>query len=216
MGSCATAAVGSSVDRTTNEASKSCANEQNVAWSERPRWIFSRANRHQQNCGAKIQFKSCSISISIWVDRIVINIITYYIVNQKQLLDLKSSQSPFAMHPKKVPWCTMDMRQCSGCVPESSAKQPLRLPWWHCFHSLAPQALQCLASEKTLWDPVDPTTYTYREGSSHLYVFAVLVIGTVLDVRFLQAPEKPSTKTWSWVMVMFFKIKRDRTQHYDI
>ena len=41
MGSCATAAVGSSVDRTTNEASKSCANEQNVARIKRPKWVFS-------------------------------------------------------------------------------------------------------------------------------------------------------------------------------
>lgn len=224
MGSCATAAVGSSVDRTTNEASKSCANEQNVAWSERPRWIFSRANRHQENCGAKIQFKSCSISISIWVDRIPrmhALSYTYYIVNPKQFSwsqiisitlcnESKYSTMMYHGYAPMLGMCAIPTKAL-----ESSAKPPLRLPWWHCFHSLAPQALQCLASE-TRWDPVDPTTYTYPEGSSHQYVLAVLVIRAVLDVRFLQAPEKPSTQIWSWVMVMFFKIKRDRTQHYDI
>ena len=118
MGSCATAAVGSSVDRTTNEASKSCANEQNVAWSERPKRVFSRANRHQENCGTKIQFKLQYLNLS-GQDPSYARIVIYLLHRQSKtiFLDLKSSQSPCAMNPNTVPWCTMDMRQCSGCVP---------------------------------------------------------------------------------------------------
>lgn len=161
-----------------------------------------------------------SCSTSTWVDRIPrmhALSYTYYIVNPKQFSwsqiisitlcnESKYSTMMYHGYAPMLGMCAIPTKAL-----ESSAKQPLRLPWWHCFHSLAPQALQCLASEKTLWDPVDPTTYTYPEGSSHQYVLAVLAIRTVLDVRFLQAPEKPSTKIWSWV-----KIKRDRTQRYDI
>lgn len=120
-----------------------------------------------------------SCSTSTWVDRIPrmhALSYTYYIVDPKQFLIISWSQIISITLCDESKYSTM---MYHGYAPmlgmcaiptkalESSAKPPLRLPWWHCFHSLAPQALQCLASEKTLWDPVDPTTYTYREGSSH-------------------------------------------------
>ena len=125
MGSCATAAVGSSVDRTTNEASKSCANEQNVAWSERPKWVFSRANRHQENCGTKIQFKLQYLNLS-GQDPSYARIVIYLLHRQSKTIFLISNHLNhlvrwIQIQYHDVPWICANARDV--CHPNQSIRK---------------------------------------------------------------------------------------------
>ena len=154
-----------------------------------------------------------SCSTSTWVDRIPrmhALSYTYYIVNPKQFSwsqiisitlcdESKYSTMMYHGYAPMLGMCAIPTKALAPPSHHCDCHDGIAFTLWrHKPSSVSPQ-------RKTLWDPVDPTTYTYREGSSHQYVLAVLAIRTVLDVRFLQAPEKPSTKIWSWVMVMFFQ-----------